>query len=479
LLWLSYSTKIGDELPFTWKLSIDDGAPHAISSAITGTLKFDSLSAGGHRMLVSDLPKNCTTGKDDREIDVPSGDSVLVSIQVVCTRVTGDVAVTVSTNGPDRDPNGYSLVVDGQPVMALPASTSVTRLVAKLKPGNHIFSLAGVANNCSVTNGAATAFVSAGKSVLALLNVDCVAVSGNLRVTMTTTGSADLVDPSGYVVTVGDIQGALPANGVTLVSVPAGAYTAKLSDIEPNCTASVAEKNVTMAVGATTELAFNVSCAAYPPTTAALVTTDPTVDTLPNQLNSTNRSFDLVGMTTRYASNYMTVTLRFSRPIGLDVIYGYLDFDLDENSTTGVQPFMNLFGGDATQGVEARLSFATGASPFGVVSTLSDNFGVVRTIIDGDSVRFVIPFERIDGDDGNLTITGIVGSTDRPTDLIPNTGVLLSHLPASAVAMKRRAAPSVVIPTGGRDLHLDACSSLALLGMTCSARTWAPPQRPR
>jgi hypothetical protein len=61
----------------------------------------------------------------------------------------------------------------------------------------------------------------------------------------------------------------------------------------------------------------------------------------------------------------------------------------------------------------------------------------VRTTVDADSVRFVVPFERLDGDDGNVTLTAIIGTPDRPTDLAPNSGVLLSHLPASPLAVGR------------------------------------------
>ena len=483
VLWLTYSTQIGDEQPFNWQLSVDGGEPHTVSSATTEARKYDSLSAGMHRVQITGLPVNCTTGNDDREIDVPSGDTVRVPFQVICTRVTGDVAVTVTTNGPDRDLDGYTLLLDGQPIMALPPLASVTRLVAKLTPGNHIFSLGGVASNCSVANGAATGFVTAGKSVLVLLSVDCVAVSGNLRVTTTTSGGAALADPSGYVITASDIVSTVAANGTTVIPAPAGAYTIKLSDIEPNCTAAATEKNVTVSVGASTEVTFDVSCGAYASTTAGSAATDPALDTLPNSANSAAASFDMIGLTTRYASNFMTVTLRFNRAIGTDVIVGYLDFDLDEVTTTGVPPFMNFFGGTASQGVEARLSFSTGINTFAIVSTISDNSGIVRTTVDADSVRFVIPFDRLDGDDGNLTITGIVGNNDRPTDLIPNSGVLTSHLPASASLLKRTRVPATSSPAPV--CHPELVRRFAPQGelreasALCSSTMWAPPHRPR
>jgi nitroreductase len=432
ILWLSYSTKIGDEQPFNWTLTFDDRAPLTISSKTAATAKFDSLSAGAHRMIVSDLPTQCTTGNDNRSIDVGGGDTVRLSIQVTCTRVTGDAAITVATKGPDRDLDGYTLLVDGQPLMALPPLASVTRIIPKLKPGTHLFTLSGVAPNCTVANGAASAFITAGKSILTSLSVDCVAVTGNLRVTTTTSGGA-MVDPSGYVVRLnGSAIGAVAANAVTLLGAPAGGYTVSLADLEPNCTADVAAKPVTIAVGVTTDVAFDVTCGAYPPTTESLVATDATLDTLPNQESAATKSFDLIGLTTRYAASYMAITLRFNRPVAGELVYGYVDLDLDEETTTGITPFMNVFGGTASQGVDAFLNFATGSAPIGVVSTLAGGAGLVRTTADADSVTFIVPFERIDNDDGNLTITAIVGTTDRPTDWIPNSGVLVSHRPASA-----------------------------------------------
>jgi hypothetical protein len=101
---------------------------------------------------------------------------------------------------------------------------------------------------------------------------------------------------------------------------------------------------------------------------------------------------------------------------------------------------MNVFGGNASQGVEASLSFNGGTSPIGIVFTSSGGFGIVRTTVDADSIRFLIPFERLDNDDGNLTITAIIGSTDRPTDWIPNGGVLTSHMSASPPSAGQRRA---------------------------------------
>ena len=84
--------------------------------------------------------------------------------------------------------------------------------------------------------------------------------------------------------------------------------------------------------------------------------------------------------------------------------------------------------------MEFELSATTG---YAEVATVKGTFGAVRWARAADSVTFTVPFDRFDGDDGNVTITAIIGPSDRPTDYMPNTGVLVSHVPAGAVASVR------------------------------------------
>lgn len=59
--------------------------------------------------------------------------------------------------------------------------------------------------------------------------------------------------------------------------------------------------------------------------------------------------------------------------------------------------------------------------------------GRMRTIYAGDSIIVQIPLNKLGNDDGNMTISAIVGTKDRPTDIVPNTGVVTARVPSAAI----------------------------------------------
>lgn len=437
-VWVSYTTKPGDELPFTWIVTIDGEHVRAIKSNATGSTRIDSLSPGTHRLLVAGLPAPCTSGADTRTIDIAPGDTLSVKVDVVCTRTTGDIALTVTTLGAERDPDGYGVNLDGVPRSFAPPVSGPIITFPKLSPGPHTVALTGVASNCTVTDGPVrTVTVTADKQTAVAMTVSCVAVSGTLRVTTATTGTPGDLDPSSYRVAIGaQAPVFMPVNGTSSFAIVGGTHTVRLADVEPNCTVAANNPTVTVPVGGTTDVTFNVTCGEYPATTAGAAFTDPANDTLPNAGNASTKTSDLVGLTTAYGAGFMTVTLKFSRPITADQqLIGYIDFDLDENVATGLAPFANSFGGTVSQGVDAQLAFQvspTGTSANGGISSAQS--GSIRVRIGGDSIHLIIPNERL-GDDGNVTMSVILGSTDRPTDFMPNGSVaLVSRRPAGAAA---------------------------------------------
>lgn len=453
-VWVAYSTKPGDEALFTWIFTIDGVHVRAIKSNTTGNTRIDSLSPGTHRLLVAGLPAACTSGANDRAIDIPAGDTLSVNVAVTCTRTTGDITLSVTTVGNERDPDGYGVNLDGVTRAFFPPVSAPAIMFAKLTPGNHTVGLTGVAPNCTVTDGATrTVAVTADKQTMVAMTVSCVAVSGTLRVTTTTTGATADLDPNSYRVVVGtQLPLFLAANATSLFTVVGGTHTLRLADVEPNCTVASHSPTVTIAVGGTTDVTFNVSCGAYPATTAGAAFTDPTNDTLPNAANATTQSSDLVGITTAYGPGFMTITLKFSRAIGTSQqLIGFLAFDTDENSATGFAPLLNSFGGTVSQGIEATASFRigpTGTTATGEVSP-ANSFAPIRVTVGGDSVHMIIPDERLN-DDGNVTLSVILGSSDRPTDFMPNgSAPLVSHrtpgpAPISAAVLQPQPAASAL-----------------------------------
>jgi hypothetical protein len=431
---VTFSTKQGDENLFVWGVSLDGASPHTISSTdVSSTFILDAVPAGDHHLILSSLPKACTSGADDRVVTVPSKDTAHVSISVKCTRVTGDVLLSVQTSGVEFDADGYTVNVDGVPGPQAPATFSALVTLAKLTPGSHEVTLSGLAPNCSVAaTEPHTIVVIVDQAVTLAVNVVCRTTMGTIRV-VTATNVSSTSDPDGYLISAGTTSNvAAPINGVTNILVQPGTYNVTLSDIEPSCAVPSTTQSVTVAASGIVTANFNVTCGAYPATVAGVTVADPANDTLPNTTNDPVSAFDILAVNTRYASTFMTISLKMSRPIGTSAIRGFIDLDLDENPLTGVRPVMNdtAVGGNAPQGSEEFVYFEAqnGAE---MVYYPSDSLSLINMVVDGDSIKFFLTYTKL-RDDGNLTITTVLG-TQRPTDYAPNSGVIVSHVPAGTV----------------------------------------------
>lgn len=90
-------------------------------------------------------------------------------------------------------------------------------------------------------------------------------ITGSIRVVTTTTG--DDFDLSAYLVSIGEDVRLIEWNaGVAFGDLAARDYTVTLSDVAENCSVSGdASREVSVTAGSTTEVAFDVSCAALPP----------------------------------------------------------------------------------------------------------------------------------------------------------------------------------------------------------------------
>ena len=437
---VSFTTKQGDENLFVWGVSLDGASPHTVNSTeVSGTFILSAISAGDHHLILSSLPKACSSGADDRVVTVPSKDTVRVTISVKCTRITGDVLFSVQTSGVEFDADGYTVNVDGVPGQQVAATFSALVTLAKLTPGSHELTLSGLASNCSVAaTEPHTVVVVVDQAVTLAVNVACRTTSATIRV-VTSTNVVPTQDPDGYLLAVGTTSQIIAPTGVTTVVVKPGTYAVKLSQIEPSCSVPSTTQNVTVAAGGIATINFDVTCGAYPATVAGVTVADPANDTLPNPANETIAAFDILAVNTRYASTFMTISLKMSRPIGTSSIRGFVDLDIDENQATGVRPVMNdsVVGGNAPQGSDEFLYFETvNGALIGYynTSTNNDSVSLVNMIVDADSIKFFIPYFKL-RDDGNLTITTVIGTKLRPHDYAPNSGVIVSHVPAGVVAL--------------------------------------------
>jgi hypothetical protein len=282
-----------------------------------------------------------------------------------------------------------------------------------------------------------------------------------VKVVAATTGSE--ADADGFMMTVGS-QTAMrvPANGTVHLRAPSGTSNWSLGDVQPNCAlAGATSGSVTVAAGDTATITLSATCAAIGYGSAGTVANDPAADTLPNQASS-NRSHDLVQMTTRYATDWLILVMRFTQPVGSvgfgssAGLNGAVDLDVDENASTGAPPAANSFGGSASMGSDYRIDLFQSGS--GVARLLRAQGGdttaqLAPMSIEGDSVVVKIPLAKLGGDDGRLSISAVYGTGDRPTDIAPNSGVILARPAGGLVASTSaiRASSDAPIRKGSAD----------------------------
>src|SRR5206468_2000315 len=174
--------------PNGYGVQIDGGSPRSVF--INGTTTIEGLSAGNHSVTLANAEANCTVaGANPRTIPVTTGgvtrDTARTTFQVTCVAVTGTIKVTAATSGIDLDPNGYTVLVDGGQLQALPLNGAA--IIEGLSGGDHSVGLFGAAATGSVTIEG----VSAGDHNVILFAVasNCTVTGQNPQTVHVTTGS--------------------------------------------------------------------------------------------------------------------------------------------------------------------------------------------------------------------------------------------------------------------------------------------------
>ena len=174
----------------------------------------------------------------------------------------GNIQVTVSTTGSELDPDGYTVSVAGRSDQAVGSNGSVT--FQSVTEGATQVTLSGIASNCSVAgSNPMTVSVVAEQTVEATFNVVCVATTGSVVVSTTTTGSD--IDPDGYTLTIdgGSAQAIGTNQTLTLNDVPIGDRAIELTGVAGNCTVTPDNpRTVTVPQGSAVQTDFEISCAA-------------------------------------------------------------------------------------------------------------------------------------------------------------------------------------------------------------------------
>jgi hypothetical protein len=430
-----------EPLFFQYGIAIDDGSPRFGFASAPIFVSQPGMAPGRHVVTVIDssVPDVCT-GLSPREVNLRGDDTVSVIVQIACGRVTGDIRVVATTTGSDPDDNGYVVLLDSFFAGTVPVNGNVT--IGFVQPGPHTVRLTDVASNCTASAQQNITVVS-GQLATVNFTITCTPIAV-LRFVTSVTG-ADR-DPDGAVVQIDNGAAIrLPIAGTTNVRVGVGTRSYAISDVQPNCTLGGAASGThTLAGGDTVTINVAETCTAIPAGTAGTQTgTDVAGDTLAGGGGGLPAANDVVGVTARHANGFLMLVVKFSKPVvggtrAAGLVYGYIDFDVDESAATGIEPASNFFGGNAQMGAEYHIALFDNdtastelvftpneTSPFTVV-------GRVRIKAEADSFVVFMPLNKI-GDDGNLAVTMVIGTPERPTDVAPNAGTFVLRTPVAPI----------------------------------------------
>lgn len=283
----------GSELdPNGYSASVDGGPEQPL--AVNGSVQFAGLSPGSHDVELTGVAANCSvTGSNPRSVTVVAGQAASTNFAVTCSSTVGAIEVNVTTSGPNPDPDGYSVSLDGGSPVVLTTNGSTT--YSGVAPGSHSLLLANVAANCTVSgSNPRNASVSAGATTVVNFAVTCSALTGSVRVTMSTSGSE--LDPDGYTLTLdGSGAQAVGINGTrTFSGVVIGDHDVEVTGVADNCAVQGDNpRSVTVTNGATTQVDIDVVCSA----TTGLI--EVTVSTTGDELDPDGYSVSLDGTSLR------------------------------------------------------------------------------------------------------------------------------------------------------------------------------------
>jgi len=187
----------------------------------------------------------------------------------------GAVEVTTTTTGDNPDTDGYTVTLDGGD--SKPIDPAGTVFYTALPVTTYSIGLGGVAENCTVAgDNPQQADVTAGDTTTVAFAVECAADTGDLEVTVATSG--DNVDSDGYTVNVDGTQAmAIGTNGtVTFAGLAIGEHSVSLEGVANNCTVvGNISRTATVAANATEQVSYEVMCASHQITVQAQTAGEP------------------------------------------------------------------------------------------------------------------------------------------------------------------------------------------------------------
>jgi hypothetical protein len=184
----------------------------------------------------------------------------------------GGLEITVATSGPEPDPDGYAVSVDGGAPQPIGINGTAER--ESLPTGAHTIALSGLAANCRADGGLKLSVnIAAGAVAKAAFAVACAPTTGTIQVTTT---AGDPADPDGYTLLLdgAELQAIGTSATATLPGVAPGGHTLGLGGVAADCAVDGDNpRPVTVVAGETAAVTIAVTCTPPPAPGALTVTT--------------------------------------------------------------------------------------------------------------------------------------------------------------------------------------------------------------
>lgn len=279
------TTGVVDEDPDGYVVIVDD-QPRAKVAA--NDLRAFPLEPGTHAVRIEGLAPGCgLQGPANVSVTIEPGLPAEVTFRVECRATTGVIKVSAPASGRDfpavfsvavTDQLGTQTQVDVAPTI-LPAGGEATATVS-MPPGQYEVRFLPTTTNCTLTGqDTRTVAVTAGGLTRDTARVEfavaCQATTGDVRLSVATTGSA--LDPDGYTVKLDgvllheqdDYYGGLTpvwlaSNDSRLFErIVPGEHAFELGEVAANCAVGGPHpRTVSVSIGAVSELAISVVCSA-------------------------------------------------------------------------------------------------------------------------------------------------------------------------------------------------------------------------
>lgn len=198
----------------------------------------------------------------------------------------------------------------------------------------------------------------------------------------------------------------------------------------------------------------------------SVVQTDPLGDPFGNR----GPNWDITSMTLTRDDEAVTVILEFSTNLiapftgDSNAMIGFVDFDTDQDTTTGDFSIVDEFrrdNGSTGMKKDYRVDFANldADSLATVFNEEAIVQGKVKPVYIGKTVTMRVPRSMLGNDDGFLWAAAIVGSIASPTDFVPQNGHVELNDPTGSIKLRGR--PAGIEPAGISSVGLRQAVSAA------------------